>query len=80
LPAVVVVVLDQVLQLMQPIAQHTQTVLLYLELPEVLVQKVVMAVVVADYMAEQVVVVLQIRLESTVLLEIAQRQLVGSLT
>jgi hypothetical protein len=80
LPLAAVVVLDQVLQLMQPIAQHTQTVLLYLELPAVLVRKVVMVVVVVDYMAEQVVVVPQIILESTVLLEIAQSQLVGSLT
>jgi hypothetical protein len=80
LPLVAVAVLDQVLQLMQPIAQHTQTVLLYLELPEVLVWKVVMGVVVVDYMAEQVVVVPQILLESMVLLEIAQSQLVGSLT
>jgi hypothetical protein len=74
---VVVVALGRVLQHMQPIAQHTQIVLLYLELPEVLVWKVVMAVVVVGYMAEQVVVVPQTDQVLTGLPEQIKSQLVG---
>jgi hypothetical protein len=59
LPQVAVVAQVLVLQHMQPIVQHTQTVPLFTELPAALVWKVVMVEVVVDYMVEQAVVVPQ---------------------